>query len=87
MTTEAETFLQRATLAVERKGTLPASAEVPEIESADQRAAFDALAHRIYDGLAGPPENRARSAAGQLASMLWQRVAEWDDRARPDDDD
>ena len=52
---------------------------VPRVDTAEQRAAYDALAHRIYEGLPGPPEERARTPKGQLAAALWQRVAEWDE--------
>ena len=79
MTSDAADFLERTTQAVEGSGSLPQPVEVPEIGSNDERAAFDALAHRIYDGLEGPPDQRAGSAAGRLASALWQRVAEWDE--------
>jgi hypothetical protein len=55
--------------------------QVPRIESEDQKTAYATLANQLYDGLDGSPEQRSRSAKGQLASALWQRVTEWDDRA------
>jgi len=84
MTTEAATFLQRVSLAIAGAEDLPSPVDVPEIQGDDERTAFDALAHKIYDGLVGPPDKRAGSPEGKLASMLWQRVAEWDERAGPD---
>ena len=53
--------------------------QVPEVASSEQRAAYAALASQLYDKLDGPPEERSQSAAGQLASALWQRVTEWDE--------
>jgi hypothetical protein len=57
---------------------------VPEVVSGEQRAAYAALAAQLYDKLDGPPEERSHSAPGQLASALWQRITEWDERAEDD---
>ena len=85
MATEAATFLGRVSLAIAGAGDLPSPVDVPEIQGDDEKAAYDALAHKIYDGLEGPPDERARSPEGKLASMLWQRVAEWDERTGPNE--
>jgi hypothetical protein len=55
--------------------------QVPGVENEEQRTMYAALANQLYDKLDGPAEERARSARGQLASALWQRVTEWDERA------
>jgi len=54
--------------------------QVPAIETETQKAYYQSAAARLYEGLPGPPEERARSARGQLAAALWQRVAEWEER-------
>ena len=56
---------------------------VPPVTSAEQKATYATLAEQLYGGLPGPPEERGRTPRGQLASALWQRIAEWDD-ARED---
>jgi hypothetical protein len=76
-------FLESLSLAV-AAGAPPPTLDPPPVENDEQRAAYDALAHKLYDGMEGPAEERARSAHGRLASRLWQRVAEWDDRTSDD---
>jgi len=55
--------------------------QVPPIDTEAQKARYQVLASELYAGLAGPPDERARSPKGQLASALWQRVTEWDERS------
>ena len=72
-----------AALAERTSGTV-APGEVPAIDDAAERDAYAALAQRLYAGLEGPPEKRARSVRGQVATLLWQRVTEWDEQAEGD---
>ena len=81
MTTEVAKFMGSVLLAVETARILPTQ-DAPAIKSDDQKEAYDALAHKIYDELEGPPEERAQSPQGKLANRLWQRIAEWDERQR-----
>jgi hypothetical protein len=52
-----------AALAKRASGTIALS-QVPPIGDAAERDAYDQLAQRLYAGLAGPPDERARSARG-----------------------
>jgi hypothetical protein len=81
MTTDATSFVQNVSAAVAAGRPLPVE-DPPPIQSDAHRAAYDALAHKIYDGMEGPAEERSRSPRGRLASRLWQRVADWDERPR-----
>ncbi len=57
--------------------------QVPPIENDAERSAYAAFADKIYAELEGryaTPGAKAGSPKGQLASAIWARVTEWDER-------
>jgi hypothetical protein len=73
--------LQELLAAAGKEGWSPD--EVPPVSSEAERARYAELAARIYaetEGRFATPEQRAHSPKGRLASALWTRVSQWEDR-------